>query len=156
VIPEDHVDLAISSFRSNENRWKTDKVSFNIIGDIVNKNVGMEQTDRIGKLTFVLANDRIVKEKISSFLNEKSTISVIPEYKSIKNNVQELSKIIPEIATKGYFYVPTIIPMAPQINIGTNMETEVEGLFVAGETAGIHGILSAATTGIIAANAMLK
>lgn len=156
VIPEDHVDLAISSFRSNENRWKTDKVSFNIIGDIVNKNQGMEQTDRIGKLTFVLANDRIVKEKISSFLSEKSTVSVIPEYKSIKNNVQELSKIIPEISTKGYFYVPTIIPMAPQINIGTNMETEVEGLFVAGETAGIHGILSAATTGIIAASAMLK
>lgn len=156
VIPEDHVDLAISSFRSNENRWKTDKVSFNIIGDIVNKNKGMEQTDRIGKLTFVLANDRIVKEKISSFLSEKSTISVIPEYNCIKNNVQELSKIIPEIATKGYFYVPTIIPMAPQINIGTNMETEVEGLFVAGETAGIHGILSAATTGVIAANAMLK
>jgi uncharacterized FAD-dependent dehydrogenase len=33
VIPEDHVDMAISAFRSNENRWLTNKVSFNIIGN---------------------------------------------------------------------------------------------------------------------------
>lgn len=156
VIPEDHVDLAISSFRSNENRWKTDKVSFNIIGNLQNKNCGMQQTDRIGKLTFVLANDRIIKEKVSHIVNKKSTISVIPEYDWLRKDIEDLSKIIPDLQAKGYFYVPTIIPMAPQINIGTNMETEVNGLFVAGETAGIHGILSAAVTGVIAGASMLK
>lgn len=156
VIPEDHVDLAISSFRSNENRWKTDKVSFNIIKSIENTNCGMQQTDRIGKLTFVLANDRVIKERVSHLTNGKSTISVIPEYDWLKEDIHSLSKIIPDLQSKGYFYVPTIIPMTPQVNIGSNMETEVDGMYVAGESAGIHGILSAAITGVAAASSMLK
>jgi len=36
------------------------------------------------------------------------------------------------------------------------LETEVPGLFVVGESAGIHGILSAATMGIIASDNVCK
>lgn len=156
VIPEDHVDLAISAFRSNENRWKTDKVSFNLIGNRPFPNEGFEQTDRMGKLAFVLANDRIVKERISAILTGKSRISVIKEYDWLKPVLEEMSLIIPEIATKAYFHVPTILPSAPRINIGDNLETEVDGMFVAGESAGVHGILSAGIMGIIAVDAICK
>lgn len=156
VIPEDHLDLAISAFRSNENRWKSDKVSFNLIGNQPFPEAGFEQTDRIGKLTFVLANDRIIKERVSSILTGKSRISIIPEYEWLKPVITELSAIIPEITTKAYFHVPTIVPSAPKINIGDNLETEVDGMFVAGESAGVHGILSAGIMGIIAADAVCK
>ena len=156
VIPEDHLDLAISAFRSNENRWKSDKVSFNLIGDRPFPDAGFEQTDRIGKLTFVLANDRIIKERVSAILTGKSRISIIPEYEWLKPVLTDLSAIIPEITTKAYFHVPTIVPSAPKINIGDNLETEVDGMFVAGESAGIHGILSAGIMGIIAADAVCK
>lgn len=156
VIPEDHIDLAISAFRSNENRWKSDKVSFNLIGDRNFPGTGFEQTDRIGKLTFVLANDRIIRERISTILTGKSKISIIPEYSWLADAVQEISKVVPEISTKGYFHVPTIIPSAPKINIGSNLETEIEGMFVVGESAGVSGILSAATMGVIAADFVCK
>lgn len=156
VIPEDHVDLAISSFRSNENRWKTEKVSFSLIGNRSFPDKGFEQTDRLGKLTFVLANDRIIKERISHILTDKSKISIIPEYDWLKPVLNELSEIIPEVISKGYFHVPTIIPAAPTINIGSNLETEIEGMFVAGETAGVPGILSAAIMGIISADNAVK
>jgi len=156
VIPEDHLDMAISAFRSNENRWKTDKVSFNIIGNRYFPNAGFEQTDRIGKLTFVLANDRIIKERISALFANKSKISIIPEYSWLKQAITDLSIIIPEIITKAYFYVPTIIPMSPKINIGNNLSSDVDGMFVAGESAGIIGILAAAVTGIIAADNACK
>jgi len=156
VIPEDHVDLAISSFRSNENRWKTDKVSFSLIGYKSFPNNGFEQTDRIGKLTFILSNDRIIKEKVSYILNDKSKISIMPEYNWLKEPIQELSTFIPEFLNKAYFHVPTIMPMAPKINIGSNLESEIEGMFVAGESAGVHGILSAACMGIIAADSACK
>ncbi|MGI0058971.1 MAG: hypothetical protein ACREBJ_04315, partial [Nitrosotalea sp.] len=156
VIPEDHVDLAISAFRSNENRWKSDKVSFSLIGNRPFPATGFEQTDRIGKLTFVLANDRIVKERISAILTNNSRISIIPEYDWLKLVLTDLSIAIPEIATKAYFHVPTIVPFAPKINIGDNLETEVEGMFVAGESAGIHGILAAGIMGIAAADAACK
>src|SRR5579885_1165442 len=129
VIPEDHQDLAISAFRSNENRWKSDKVSFTLIGNRPFPNGGFEQTDRIGKLSFVLANDRIIKERISTLMSGKSKISWIKEYDWIKEPIAELSAVIPEIATKAYFHVPTILPMAPSINIGSNLETEVDDMF---------------------------
>ena len=157
VIPEDHLDMAISAFRSNENRWKTDKVSFSLIGNRPFPGTGFEQTDRIGKLTFVLANDRIIKERVSTIIAGKSkVISPIREYDWLPEVLAELSLAIPEIVTKAYYHVPTIMPLAPKINIGSNLETEVDGLFVAGESAGIHGILAAATTGIIAADSVCK
>lgn len=156
VIPEDHMDMAISAFRSNENRWKTDKVSFSIIGNVPFPSAGFEQTDRIGKLTFVLANDRIIKEKISTILSGKSKISIIPEYNWLKKPIEELTNLMPDLLSKGYFHVPTISPLPPKINIGSNLETEVEGLFVAGESAGVHGLLSAAIMGLICADSVCK
>lgn len=156
VIPEDHLDLAISAFRSNENRWKSDKVSFNLIGSRPFPGSGFEQTDRIGKLTFVLANDRIIKERVSTIITGKSKISIIPEYNWLKETLTDLSSIVPELMAKAYFHVPTISPMAPKINLGDNLESEVDGMFVVGESAGISGILSAGITGIIAADAVCK
>lgn len=156
VIPEDHLDLAISAFRSNENRWKTDKVSFNLIGNRAFFNKGFEQTDRLGKLTFVLANDRIIKERVSAIMNGKSKISILTEYDWLKPVISELSLIIPEITIKAYFHVPTIIPMTPKINIGSNLETAVDGMYVVGESAGVNGILSAALTGTIVADMVAK
>ena len=156
VIPEDHFDLAISAFRSNENRWKTDKVSFSLIKNVSFPNNGFEQTDRIGKLTFLLANDRIIKERTSYIMNGKSRISVMKEYDWLKTAIQDLSNVFPEILSKGYFHVPTIIPMVPKINIGNNLETELDGMFVAGESSGIIGILSAACTGLICVDSICK
>jgi uncharacterized FAD-dependent dehydrogenase len=156
VIPEDHVDLAISAFRSNEARWKSDKVSFNLIGHRPFPNGGFEETDRLGKLTFLLANDRIIKERVAHILTDKSKISVLPQYQWLKEVLTELSSALPEITTKAYFHVPTIIPSAPKINLGNNLETEVSGMFVVGESAGINGILSAGLTGCLAADAVCK
>jgi hypothetical protein len=155
VIPEDHIDLAISAFRSNENRWKTDKVSFSIIGNRYFQNAGFEQTDRIGKLTFILANDRIIKEKITTLLSGKSKISIMPEYNWLKDTIIDLSNIIPDI-NKASFHIPTLTTLAPKINIGSNLETEVDGMFVIGESAGVQGILSAAVTGLIVADSINK
>lgn len=156
VIPEDHLDVAISAFRSNENRWKSDKVSFSLIGNRPFPETGFEQTDRIGKLTFVLSNDRIIKERVSSILTGKSKISIIPEYDWLKDTITEFASAVPEIASKAYFHVPTIMPMAPKINIGSNLETEIEGMFVVGESAGVHGILAAGCMGSIAADSACK
>lgn len=156
VIPEDHLDLAISSFRSNENRWKTDKVSFSLIGNIPFKDNGFEQTDRIAKLTFLLANDRIIKEKITTFINKKSKISIIPEYEWLIPVLQELSLAVPEIMSKAYFHVPTITPFVPKINIKQNFESDLDGMFIAGENSGKHGLLSAALSGIMCADFITK
>jgi len=156
IIPEDHLDLAISAFRSNENRWKSDKVSFKMIGFRKFENAGVEQTNRLGTLAFVLANDRISKERISTIISKKSKISVIPEYDWLVEACESVTNVIPDFINKGYFHIPTILPLPPKIRLGTNMSTEIDNLYVAGESAGVPGILSAAVTGAIAAENILK
>lgn len=147
IIPEDHIDIAISSFRSNENRWKSDKVSFALIGKRIFDNCGFEQTDRLGKLTFLISNDRIIKERVSLLLANKSKISIIKEYDWLKDSIIDLSCIMPEIINKAYFHVPTILTMPPKINIKSNLESDIPGMFVIGENTRIHGILAAACMG---------
>lgn len=156
VIPEDHVDLAISAFRSNENRWKSDKVSFNIIGNRFFENKGFEQTNRIGQLTFVLSNDRVIKERISSIMTKKSKISIIPEYDWLPEALGTISSFMPDIITRGYFHVPTILPLVPKVKVGNNLSMDVENMFCAGEAAGIPGLFAAATSGLIAADSACR
>jgi uncharacterized FAD-dependent dehydrogenase len=157
VIPEDHVDCAITSFRSNEDRWGSDKVSFNLIGSrFLESNKAVEEIDRIAKLTFLLANDRILKEKLTTLMGKKSKISIMKEYDWIPNYLKELNEVIPNLINKSHFYFPTIIPAPSEINVYSNLETDIDGMFVAGECAGVNGILSAACTGIIAAEKICK
>ena len=156
VIPEDHYDMVLASFRSNEDRWKTDKVSFDFIGNIECES-GFQETDRVGKLTFLLANDRIAKERVSSIINGKSkTLSILPEYDWIKEDLKQLGAVIPEVLTKAYFHAPVLLPLPPTIAIGTNLSTDIDGLSVAGENAGITGLLAAAEMGMIAADGMIR
>lgn len=156
IIPEDHFDMAISSFRSNEQRWETDKVSFNLMGTRYFENKGIEQTDRLGQLTFILTNDRIAKEKITTFLNKKSKLSIMSEYDWLIDQFQELEQLIPGIINKGFIHFPTLQPMAPQIKVNRDFSTDIPGLFVAGESAGLTGILSAIVSGIIAGEYISK
>lgn len=151
VIPEDHADVAIASFRSNEERWRTDKVSFLLTGSQYYKDNGCNQMDRLAKLAFLLSNDRIGKEKIKTIVKEKSDLSLVPEYSWLPEAINKVSNFIPNILAKGYFHVPAIFPLISGLRLGNNLESEIEDLFIAGESAGLYGVSSAALTGGLAA-----
>jgi uncharacterized FAD-dependent dehydrogenase len=156
VIPEDHADLVISNFRSNEDRWKTDKVSFSLLSSQYFKDKGCYQADRLGKLAFLLFNDRVSKEKIKLFIKGESQLCYLPEYNWLKQTLEELDKVIPGLLTRGYFYAPNILPLVSPVNLGSNLESEIENFYIAGESAGIKGIGAAALTGTIAADSACK
>jgi uncharacterized FAD-dependent dehydrogenase len=46
--------------------------------------------------------------------------------------------------------------MVPKINIGNDLSTEIDGMFVVGESAGIQGLLAAGVMGLIAADSVSK
>lgn len=156
VIPEDHADLVLSSFRSNEDRWKSDKVSFSVISSVFFKNNGCYETDRLAKLAFLLFNDRVSKEKLRMITKNLSQLCLLPEYNWLNETIENLDKIFPNLLAKGSYYVPDISPMASQIKLGANLESELDGFFVAGESSGIKGIMGAAITGCIAADSACK
>ena len=156
IIPEDHNDFVISSWRSNEDRWKTEKVAFSVMISKKFKGMGLSQTERLGKLAFVLADNRVGKGRLKDYLNGNFDISIVPEYDWIKANIGYLNKIFPLFSEKAYFHVPDIHTDIPKIKLGNNFDTENENLFVAGENAGVSGLISAMTSGFIAADGLSK
>lgn len=146
VVPEDHADLVISSFRSNEDRWKTSKVSFNLIKN-VKGNKGIDETDRLGKLAFLLSNDRIGREKTKVLLNKTSAVSLIPEFDWLVEDVKKFEALFPSIITRGYFHLPAISTKAGKFDLSDKFETNVEGLYVVGENAGFDGLYKAILSG---------
>lgn len=156
VIPEDHADLVISAFRSNEERWKSDKVSFSLFGSHYYKDKGCFESERLGKLAFILFNDRVSRERVKIFMKDSSQLSLLPEYVWLKSVLPELESIIPNLISRGYLHVPNILPMASEIRLGTNLESEVDGFFVAGESAGVRGIAAAAAMGAICADSICR
>jgi uncharacterized FAD-dependent dehydrogenase len=156
VIQEDHADLTISAFRSNEERWKSDKVMFSIIGNRRFAGTGTTQTDRLGKLAFLLGGDRVGRERLRMFTKGETQLNQIPEYGWLADSIKEISDFIPAIINRSFFHFPDIRTMTSKINIGSNLETEIEGLFVCGESAGVEGIAAAGIMGAIAAGEACK
>lgn len=149
VIPEDLIDFVASSFRSNENRWKSDKVSFLLLNKKIFQNRGVEEANRLGSLAFILTQDRVCKEKISTLLAGKSKLSILPEFNWLPESIDDINLIIPDLISKGSFYYPTILPMTSKIKLKNNLESEdMPGLFVSGESAQITGLLGAIISGI--------
>lgn len=155
TIQEDHIDIAISAFRSNEKRWETNSVSFDLLKKVHNPNRGLEESERISKLSFLLANDRVLKERSTVILSEKAKISPLKEFSWLPNKLRELDEIMPGISQNSSIYYPSILAMAPGINIKPNFETDISGLYTAGENLGEYGILFAAISGIACADAVV-
>src|SRR5690606_4186644 len=109
-------------------------------------------------LAFVLSNDRVGREKIVTFLKSdiENELSLVPEYFELKKHIEKLNELIPTVISRGYMHVPDIYSITSNINVAPNLETEIDGLFVAGESAGFRGINSAAISGAIAAECIAK
>lgn len=156
IMPEDHADMVISSFRSNEDRWKSEKVSFSVYKKSVIKNNGTENSERLAKLTYLLFNDRVSKEKNKIFIKNKSQLNLLKEFNWLVPQMDELNDLIPDFNNKANYYIPDILCKPGKVSLSKSFESNVSGLFVTGEAAGINGILGAMTSGIIAADKIMK
>lgn len=72
--------------------------------------------------------------------------------------IEKLNKIMPGLANDStLLYAPEVKFFSARPKVNKNLETEIEGFFVAGDGAGVSGnIVGAAATGIIAARGILK
>ena len=120
------------------------------------KGEACKQTERLAKLAFLLSQDRVGRERVKSFLKGDDQLSLIPEYNCLKEYIYEVERVIPNIVSRGYFHVPDIYSLTSNIRISPNMETEIDGMFVAGESAGIRGIVGSAVSGALAAEGVVK
>lgn len=78
--------------------------------------------------------------------------------RNIVEGLEILNNVVPGVANdETLLYAPEIKFFATQIETSEELETEIEGLFVAGDGPGVAGnIVSAAATGILCSKAILK
>jgi len=166
MVPEDQLDFVLANFRSNEGRWQSDKVIFDVLGEFENTSASLELS-RIASLTSILANERVIKENMRTLMSGKSKLSIL-DGKKVKHKgitydvfdygvskrggwltdaITDLSKVFPNIVPNSKIYIPCVLPYGTyKLDIGKNMELS-EDVFVIGESTGVSGIMQAAITG---------
>lgn len=147
VIPEDHIEMAQASFRSNEPRWASTYTTFDFVKTIKMPKAS-EAVDRLSKLTWILGNDRLIKEQTSAILNKKSKLFILDDYKFLTDEMVKINSLFPEILEKSYYYAPLIMAQPAEIDLDVNLQTNIPGLYCIGESARIPGLLGGMTSGM--------
>jgi len=154
IMPEDHADMVISCFRSNESRWNSEKLSFSYINHIPTES-GVDLSERIAKLSYLLFNDRVSKERNKIYLTGRSQLNSIPEYSWLGNAIDEMSRIIPDFIEKGAYHIPNILCHPPRVDLSQTLQTVDPNLILAGESANLGGLLGSCLSGTLAAEGLL-
>jgi hypothetical protein len=169
MVPEDQFQFVLPNFRSNEDRWHSDKVYFNIYKNIntktdptaTHKNA-TEELDRLANLTALLAtsttsaniqNERVVKETLKSLMAGKSKIAILDIYGATKKGgwlidaVDDLEKVLPGFIESSKVYIPALAPYGTfKTDLDKNFKV-TDSIYMIGEATGISGILQAAVMG---------
>lgn len=108
-------------------------------------------------------SNRIIKSSISPSLSNctPGDISMALPYRLVTNILESLvilDHVLPGInAGSNFLYAPEIKLRGSRIKTNKHLETEIPGLFVAGDGAGVSGnIVGAAASGVIAALGIIK
>jgi len=65
-----------------------------------------ENIERIIQIVNVLGNDRLIRERVLTFVNGRSMLNAIPELSELKNAFIELDSIMPGFIKAGWYYAP--------------------------------------------------
>lgn len=80
----------------------TGLVNFSVMVEVVNG----EEIKRVVQIINVLGNDRLIREKVSTFVNGKSSLNAIPEMNELKKAFINLDSILPGFLKAGWYYAP--------------------------------------------------
>lgn len=82
---------------------------------LVNFSVGVDMNsktkdaDRIVQIINVLGNDRLIKERVLTFIEGKSMLNSIPELKMLTEAFKNLEDLMPGFIKAGWYYAPETI-----------------------------------------------
>lgn len=96
-------EMLMAKTIDNKKFWDT--CSFSLMTNIKEKS----EAKRIVQIINVLGNDRIIRERISLFVNKQSMLNNLPDLNPLVDGMLELEKFIPNILKVGYYYAPEII-----------------------------------------------
>jgi len=83
--------------------YKTRLTNFALLCDVPE---GKEELFRLVQIMNVLGNDRLIKEKISSFVDKKSMLVSLPQLNPIRDAIIKLDTMMPGFIRHGWYYAP--------------------------------------------------
>jgi uncharacterized FAD-dependent dehydrogenase len=90
--------------RGNElEKGKSNMANFSLMVKVGTKK---EKVERVVQIINVLGNDRLIKERIATFVRGESMLNHLPELSELRKALQELDKIIPGLVKSGWYYAP--------------------------------------------------
>ena len=88
--------------QKTEPRFETGLANFSLLAKLKSKDEGI----RIIKIINVLGNDRLIRERISAFVNGRSMLSALPELAPLKDAFIKLEEMRPGLIKTGWYYAP--------------------------------------------------
>lgn len=82
---------------------------------LVNFSVGIwmgdnqQDAERVVQIVNVLGNNKLIKERVKTFVDEKSTLNSIPELSRLRDAFVNLEQMMPGFISAGWYYAPEII-----------------------------------------------
>lgn len=77
-------------------------VNFSVMAEIARD----EELKRVVQIVNVLGNDRLIREKVSVFVNGRSTLNAIPELQALRDAFISLDSIMPGFVKAAWYYAP--------------------------------------------------
>lgn len=85
---------------------ETGLVNFSVGVDMGNN---IKDTKRVVQIVNVLGNDRLIKERVLTFVEGKSMLNSIPEMKLLVEAFENLDSLMPGFIKAGWYYAPETI-----------------------------------------------
>lgn len=91
--------------RGAKNEKKSGLINFSVMI----KSKQKEEIKRIVQIVNVLGNDRIIRERVSLFIEGKSLLNAIPELAKLSEAFTEINVLIPGFVKAGWYYAPEAV-----------------------------------------------
>lgn len=147
---ENVFDIKTSNARSVQNK----QTCYSSIG-ILKTFKAEEALDKVLNLVQIaniLADGQLIKEPVSRILNDKSVLSPLPEFTSLKDGISKFLEIFPGIEKNCYLYAPEARLNTLKFEVSQHMEAQVPGLYIVGDMSGhTNSFVQAACSGMMAA-----
>lgn len=92
--------------RGEKSDSKTNLINFAAVSEMGRQK---KELERVIKIVNILGNDRLIRERVSTFMGGFSNLNNIPELEPMSNVFVEIDSIIPGFIRAGWYYAPESI-----------------------------------------------
>jgi len=97
--------MLIAHGETNE-KVDTGLVNFAVVADIGSQ---QKDLDRVVQIVNVLGNDRLIRERVKTFIDGHSILSKIPELVGLQEAFRDINKIMKGFEQSAWYYAPEAI-----------------------------------------------